>query len=150
MPRAVPGRGKGMPGSETVLIASALVCGLVLARWMAGQRQARRLCRQQESPQVDASFDVLPAIGTGGHVVLSRPAPWKRHWWGVSVPRQETWYCLVDGTGCLAITAHYRRVAWGWRVHWAVQVLSAQDSGSGVLHHEALDRRSLTDDPQYA
>ena len=142
-----------MPGSETLLIAIILGCGLLLARWMAGQRHARRLCRQQESPQVDASFDVLPSIGTGSHVALSRPAPWKRHWWGVSVPRQETWYCLVDGTGCLAITARYRRVAWGWRVHWSVQVLSDQDSASRVLHDAQGDRRSTLsprDDPQYA
>ena len=124
-----------MAPATLTLMAGTVLCVALLARWLVGQRQARRLCRQQESPHIDASFDVMPGMGGAGGAVLARPAPWKRRWWGVSVPERETWYCLAGEQGCVAITACYRRAGWGWRVRWDVQVLPGQDSRGGLPHH---------------
>lgn len=119
-------------------VAVGIVVMLVpLGVW---QRQARRLCRAQESGLVAASFDavVSPAGGTEADVVIvSRPSAWQRYWLGVRIPPSERWLCQSRLSGYFQVTAHYRRRWWGWAVQWQVVMLDEQ----------AL-RLSLADEPQ--
>lgn len=117
-----------------VLVALALLAGVP---WAVRQRHARRLCRQQESPRVDRSFEGLPGLTGAGLVVLARPRPWTRRWWGVVVPASETWHCLLPGRGAVAVTARYRRTGWGWQVRWDVRLGQEADSAQALPHHAA-------------
>ena len=118
-----------------ITVTAVTLTILVVVQWIVWQRKARLLRRQQESPLVYSSFDVVPGVQSQDIQILSRPGPWPRSWFGVSVPEKEHWYCHAPGIGFFRVTAGYMRTWWGWRVKWELRTLD-----------EDAMRQALSDD----